>query len=55
MPGLGRQLVFALGAVWASPMTVAGLLAGGIALPFGARARVLFTTRSGRREIPLSP
>jgi len=40
MPGPGRQLVFALGVVWASPMTVAGLLAGLVALPYGARVRV---------------
>lgn len=40
MADLGRKLLFALGAVWASPMTVAGLLAGLAALPFGARARV---------------
>ena len=39
MPRLGHQLAFALGAVWASPMTLAGLLAGLVALPFGARAR----------------
>ena len=39
MSRLGHQLAFALGAVWASPMTLAGLLAGLAALPFGARAR----------------
>ena len=40
MAALGRQLAFALGAVWASPMTLAGLLAGLAGLPFGARARL---------------
>ena len=39
MAGLGRSLAFALGAVWASPMTLAGLLAGLVAMPFGARLR----------------
>ena len=29
-----------IGAAWASPMTLAGLLAGLVALPFGARVRV---------------
>lgn len=29
----------ALGAVWASPLTLAGTIAGLVALPFGARAR----------------
>jgi hypothetical protein len=32
------RLAQALGAVWASPLTLAGLLAGLAALPFGARA-----------------
>lgn len=36
----GTALVFALGMAWASPMSLAGLLAGLAALPFGARARV---------------
>ena len=39
MRGVGARLVFALGMVWASPMSLAGLLAGLVALPFGARAR----------------
>lgn len=30
----------ALGVLWASPMTLAGVLAGLAALPFGARARI---------------
>jgi hypothetical protein len=30
----------ALGALWTSPLTVAGLLAGMVALPFGARAQL---------------
>lgn len=33
-------LAFALGMAWASPMSLAGLLAGLAALPFGARVRV---------------
>ena len=36
----GARLLFALGAVWASPLTLAGLLIGVAGLPFGARVRV---------------
>jgi hypothetical protein len=36
----GRVLGFALGMAWASPMSLAGLLAGLAGLPFGARARL---------------
>ncbi|MBP6595986.1 MAG: hypothetical protein KA187_09430 [Arenimonas sp.] len=39
MNRIGRALAWALGAVWASPLTALGLLAGAVALPFGARAR----------------
>lgn len=35
----GPALLFALGMAWASPMSLAGLLAGLAALPFGARVR----------------
>jgi len=37
---LPLRLAQLLGAVWASPMTVAGLLAGLAALPFGAKMKV---------------
>jgi hypothetical protein len=36
---LGMTLGFALGLAWASPVTLAGLLAGLAGMPFGARAR----------------
>ena len=36
---LALRLAQALGALWASPLTLAGLLAGLAALPFGARAQ----------------
>lgn len=37
---LGLRLAQIIGGVWASPMTAAGLIAGLLALPFGARATV---------------
>lgn len=37
--GVGHALVFALGVVWASPVSLAGLLAGLAAVPFGSRPR----------------
>lgn len=36
----GAALAFTLGVAWASPVTALGLLAGLVALPFGARARL---------------
>lgn len=39
MDRAGAVALYVLGAVWASPMSLAGLLAGLVALPFGARAR----------------
>ena len=38
-PALSRSL-FVLGIVWASPLTLLGLVAGVAGLPFGARVRV---------------
>lgn len=35
-----HALLFTLGAMWASPVSLAGLLAGLVGMPFGARARV---------------
>ena len=40
MRRVGAGLAFTLGMAWASPMSLAGLLAGLVALPFGARARI---------------
>jgi len=37
--GVGHSVLFALGVVWASPVSVAGLVAGLAGVPFGARAR----------------
>ena len=36
---IGAATAFALGVAWASPVTLAGLLAGLVAWPFGARPR----------------
>jgi hypothetical protein len=35
-----NRLLMALGWVWASPLSLCGLLAGGLAMPFGARPRL---------------
>ena len=37
---LSHRLAFALGLVWASPLTLLGLIGGLAGLPFGARVRV---------------